>query len=116
MCETWRPITREEWDSLVSEQLEELAPGQRARLDRHRVQPWPAIVRRSDMYGDEQVWVIAERGGLVLYFDDVEWGWNWSGVDAGGRILWPGGSQCSLAGALGSDPDDADGAGSPASP
>jgi hypothetical protein len=110
MSHAWRPITREEWDELVSEQSVELAPGQRAMLDNHRVEPWLAILRRSDMYGDEQVWVIAEREDLVLYFDDVEWGWNWSGVDTGGCILRPGGSQGSLSDALDSVPDHADGA------
>jgi hypothetical protein len=39
---------------------------------------------------------IAERDGEALYFDDVEWGWNGSGVS----ILSPGGGQGELIGAL----------------
>jgi hypothetical protein len=100
MCETWRPITRNELDALVAEQVASLDSGQYANLEASRVEPWQAIIRRSSQYGDERVWVIAERCGQVLYFDDVEWGWNYSEVDREGRILRPGGRQGDLEGVL----------------
>jgi|SRR4051812_42006668 hypothetical protein len=99
---TWRPITRDEFDDLVAEQVAALDPGRRATLDRSRVEPRQAIIRRTEGAGDERVWVIAERQGQVLYFDDVEWGWNWSEVDREDRILRPGGGQGELMGMLGS--------------
>ena len=102
MGETWRPITRDEFDDLVAEQVAALDPGQRATLDTSRVEPRQAIIRRSEEAGDERVWVIAERQGQVLYFDDVEWGWNWSEVSREDRILRPGGGQGELRGVLGS--------------
>jgi hypothetical protein len=102
MGETWRPITRDEFDDLVAEQVAALDPGQRTALDTSRVEPRQAIIRRSEEAGDERVWVIAERQGQVLYFDDVEWGWNWSEVCREDRILRPGGGQGELWGVLGS--------------
>jgi hypothetical protein len=96
----WRPIRREEFDSLVAEQEMALDGSQRAMLDACRVEPWQAVIRRSEQGGDERVWVIAERQGQVLYFDDVEWGWNFSEIDEEGRILRPGGGQGELSGVL----------------
>lgn len=98
----WSPIRREEFDALLAEQEAELEPGQRALLDACRVDPWQAIIQRSSIAGDEKVWVIAERNGQVLYFDDVEWGWNSSEVDEEGRLLRPGGGQGELKDVLGS--------------
>ena len=98
----WRPIGRAELDSLVAEQEAALDRGQKAKLDACRVEPWQAVIRRSEQAGDERVWVIAERQGQVLYFDDVEWGWNFSEVNEEGRILRPGGRQGELSGVLGS--------------
>jgi hypothetical protein len=100
---TWRPISRSEFDSLVAEQEAGLDGRQKETLDECRVEPWQAVIRRSEMAGDERVWVIAERRGEVLYFDDVEWGWNFSAVSEKGRILRPGGRQGELAGVLGSE-------------
>jgi hypothetical protein len=99
----WRPIGRGEFDSLVAEQEAALDRGQKAMLDACRIEPWQAVIRRSEQAGDERVWVIAERQGQVLYFDDVEWGWNFSEVDEAGRILRPGGRQCELSGILESE-------------
>jgi hypothetical protein len=96
----WRPIGRKEFDSLVAEQEAALDWVQKAMLDACRVEPWQAVIRRSEQAGDETVWVIAEREGQVLYFDDVEWGWNFSEVDEEGRILRPGGRQNELSGVL----------------
>lgn len=98
----WRPIERGEFDSLVAEQEAALDCDQKAILDACRVEPWQAIIHRSEQAGDERVWVIAQRRGRVLYFDDVEWGWNCSEVDEEGRVLRPGGGQGELSGVLGS--------------
>jgi hypothetical protein len=96
MQPAWRPISRSEFDSLVAGQESALDKGQKEMLDTCRVEPWQAIIRRSEAAGDERVWVIAERQGEVLYFDDVEWGWNSSGVNKEGRLLRPGGGQGEL--------------------
>ena len=103
MHPAWRPISRSEFDSLVAEQEAAVDQGQKAMLDTCRVEPWQAIIRRSVETGDERVWVIAERQGEVHYFDDVEWGWNSSGVKKKGRLLRPGGGQGELRDVLGSE-------------
>jgi hypothetical protein len=103
MSGSWRPITRDEFDAIVADQLTSLDSGQYANLETFRVQPREAIIRRSSQCGDERVWVIAERHGQVLYFDDVEWGWNWSEVDREDRILRTGGGQGELRDVLGSE-------------
>ena len=89
MLPTWRPISQSKFDSLVAEQEAALDGGQKATVDECRVEPWQAVIRRSEEAGDERVWVIAERRGAVLDFDDVEWGWNFSAVNPEGRILRP---------------------------
>jgi hypothetical protein len=105
MSAEWRPITREEFDTIVSQQAAELTPSQREMLERYGVVPRQAIIRRSTEAGDEPVWIIAERDGQVLYYDDVEEGWNPSEVDKVGRILRPGGGQGRLRDVLGDNPD-----------
>jgi hypothetical protein len=46
------------------------------------------------------VLVVAQANDGVLYFDDVEFGFNISPVDQSGRILTPGGSQNTLKAAV----------------
>ncbi len=98
--DTWQPITDEEFSGLFAEQYDELDREEKDLFDRHRVGPWKAVIRRSEQAGDEPVFVVAEADGGVLYFDDVEYGFNISGVDNNGRITTPGGSQNTLKGAV----------------
>lgn len=97
---SWKPITAEEFHALYAEQYEELNEDEREWFNPFRVDFWRAIIRRSEQMGDEHVFVVAQLNSEVLYFDDVEYGFNVSEVDEFGRILTPGGSQDSLKGAL----------------
>jgi hypothetical protein len=97
---TWNAIRDAEFAALFDEQYTALTPAARARFERFRVPFWKAIIRRSEAAGDEAVVVIAQVGKGVLYFDDVEYGFNVSTVDDGGRVLQPGGSQATLAEAI----------------
>jgi hypothetical protein len=94
--ERWEPITESAFLELLDKQYGELNGDERIVFDRHRVLPWRATIRRSEDSGDEHVFVIARLEEAVLYFDDVEYGFNFSAVDAAGRVLTPGGSQASL--------------------
>jgi hypothetical protein len=94
--ETWKPITDEEFATLFEEQYGELDEKERRAFDRFRVEPWKATIRRSEIAGDELVFVVAEVGGRVLYYDDVEDGFNISPADEFGRILRSGGSSNTL--------------------
>ncbi len=93
---SWHPITDEEFSKLFDEQYSELNNGERSVFDRYRVPHWKALIRRSQEAGDEEVFVVAQAEDGVLYFDDVEYGFNISGIDNTGRILMPGGSQNTL--------------------
>lgn len=93
----WTPITDEEFNSLFDSQYAELSESEKVEFDLYRVRPWKAIIRRSEVAGDEEVFVVAELPmGAMLYFDDVEYGFNVSPVDTAGRISEPRGNQCTL--------------------
>ena len=97
---TWKAIRDEEFDELFQEQYRDLTPEARAVFERHRVPFWKATIRRSESAGDEKVFVVAQSGDGILYFDDVEYGFNILTVDDEGRVLQPGGSQATLAEAV----------------
>jgi hypothetical protein len=99
--DSWRPITEEQFSRLFSEQYAALDEDERKLFDRYRVDPWRAVIRRTERAGDEPVLVVAQANDGVLYFDDVEYGFNISPVDQSGRILTPGGSQNTLKEAVG---------------
>ena len=92
----WRIITDSEFAELFKTQYAELNEAQRNTFDQFRVPLWKATIRRSEIYGDESVFVVAQKDDGVLYFDDVEYGFNISIVDTTGKILQPGGSQNTL--------------------
>lgn len=97
---TWKAIREEEFDELLQEQYRELTPEARMLFERYRVPLWKATIRRSETAGDELVFVVAQSGDGILYFDDVEHGFNISTVDEEGRVLHPGGSQATLSEAI----------------
>ena len=72
----WHPITREDLDALIAEQLRECSPELRSVFERYRVTPFLAPVQRNGAV--ERVYVVARRGEEVLYYEDVEEGFNFS--------------------------------------
>src|SRR6266436_3119837 len=92
----WKPITEDEFSQLFDEHYNTLDHKEKHLFDRYWVRPWRAVIRRSKDAGDEPVFVAAQTASGVLYFDDVEGGFNISAVDEDGRILAPGGSRNSL--------------------
>ncbi|MBZ0150429.1 MAG: hypothetical protein K8J09_02780 [Planctomycetes bacterium] len=97
---TWKAIRDEEFDELFQEQYRDLTPEARAVFERYRVPFWKATIRRPESAGDEHVFVVAQSGDGILYFDDVEYGFNISTVDDEGTVLHPGASQATLAEAV----------------
>ena len=99
MC-AWQPITEEEFQLLFATQYSEMSPEERDAFDQEKVDPWLATIRRSEIAGDELVYVVWQREWKgekwVLYFDDVEYGFNMSPVDSAGRITYPTCSQLTL--------------------
>ncbi len=94
--DNWKPITDSEFDDLFSAEYAELDEAQRKIFEQFRIPFWKATIRRSEMYGDEVAFIVSQKDDGVLYFDDVEYGFNISTVDNEGKILDPGGSTYTL--------------------
>jgi len=96
----WVPISRSEFESLYQEQLRELSKAELAAFEKYQVPITECQLCRSAEMGYESVFVVARTENGVLYFDDVEHGFNVAFVDASDRILKPGGSQYRLSEAV----------------
>lgn len=96
----WQPLSLDEFEAMYCQQQAELQPDLLGALLRFRVPVCRATIRRSAEAGDESVFVVAKTKYGVLYYDDVENGFNFSPVDADDRLLRPGGSQMDLSDAV----------------
>jgi hypothetical protein len=81
----WKPISREEIEKLIAEELSECSPEQqelfnsiKVDLKKWQLEPW----------GNEGggFWVVAKTPGQVLWYNDIEDGFNWSSCAAEGVI------------------------------
>ena len=81
----WCPATIKQVNKIVTEDLLSCDPEQVSAFRRYAVQPHLAPIVR---YGKtEEVVVVARKGDEVIYWEDVEEGFNVSPVGADGRIL-----------------------------
>ena len=82
---TWKPIARSKLEQLINKELGDCEPEQQQVFEKHRVPLRKAPIVR---YGKiEYVFVVARNGDEVMYYEDVEGGFNFSPVDAKGHIL-----------------------------
>ncbi|HEU6441341.1 MAG TPA: hypothetical protein VFF38_03185 [Microvirga sp.] len=93
---SWKPISEEEFSELFKSQYAQLDAQARRLIEPYLRPFWRASIKRSEEMGDEHVFVVAQKQNGILYYDDVEDGFNISTVDENGRILTPGGSQATL--------------------
>jgi hypothetical protein len=72
---TWEPITLTELESLLSRDLAACSESQRDFFARVRVQP---VKWRLSPWGDEGggFWAVAVHGDRVLWYNDIEGGFN----------------------------------------
>jgi hypothetical protein len=96
--DTWRPVTVEELDALVVEELAFCSPEQHQLFERCKVTPYPVAIDRQGK--TETVFVVAKAGNTVLYYEDVEEGFNVSPLSHDGSIAAPGYEQWELCHAL----------------
>ena len=82
----WKPITREKLFALISEELAECPDPVADTFRRFRVEPFHAPITRHGRDTD-QVFVVARRGNEVMYYEDIEEGWNFSPISDDGRVL-----------------------------
>ena len=83
--DTWEPISEGELVELVEHQLKECPPKLAALFEAHRVPPFRAPITRNGQV--ESVFVVARKGSEVMYFEDVEDGFNFSPLSPDGQIL-----------------------------
>jgi hypothetical protein len=96
----WQPISDAEFKELFSGEYLQLSEDERRAFEKVRVPFSKATVRRSDAYGDEDVFVVARTRLVVLYYDDVEGGFASSPVDQTNKLLNPSGNVGSLRDAI----------------
>lgn len=92
VLDTWRPITADELQSLIDEQLLECTDAQRKLFEHYRVPLCSAPIERNGQL--ESVFIVAQRDNEVMYYEDFEEGFNFSPLTADG--LPPGGNGSQL--------------------
>jgi hypothetical protein len=81
----WQPATIEEVQQIVVRDLKDCDAEQLAAFEKYRVEPFSAPIVR---YGQtERVVVVARNGDQVIYYEDVEDGFNVSPISPDGRVL-----------------------------
>jgi len=96
--DTWRPATVEEVVRIVNQDLEVCDAKQVTTFKKYRIEPYVARIVRCG--SDESVIVVARRGNEVIYWEDVEAGFNISPIGPNEQILEHGCNQNLLAFAL----------------
>ena len=94
----WQPIALDELAHLVQRQLAECEPAQREAFRQLQIPPRAMPIVRGGKV--ESVFAVAERGNEVLYYEDVEEGFNISSLDTSGAVAKPGYEQWDLKHAL----------------
>lgn len=80
----WKHTTEEELNKIIAEDLKECTAGQIALFDKVKVRPRTTPIVR---YGKlEKVFVVAESEGEVIYYEDIDEGFNISPLTGDGKI------------------------------
>jgi hypothetical protein len=81
----WKPATIERVSEIVAKDLNDCDVEQLAAFNKYRVEPFSASIVR---YGQtESVVIVARNGDQVIYYEDVEDGFNVSPISSDGRVL-----------------------------
>jgi hypothetical protein len=96
--DTWQPIGAEELGGLLAAQFADCSADQKLLFERYRVSPYLVPITRLGK--TEAVFVVAIAGEAVLYYEDVEEGFNISRLSPSGAIATSGFEQRELRHAL----------------
>ena len=96
--ESWSPATEKDVSSIVERDLSGCPAELLAFFTEVRVPLRAVPIARSGEI--ESVYVVAERDGMVIYYEDVEEGFNLSRLGDDGGIASPGWEQWDLCQAL----------------
>lgn len=91
--ESWVPATQAEVERQLAAELASIHPAHRDRFESIRV---PVRAMAIDSHPGERVLVVAEHEGAVIYWSDVEGGWERDLVTESGAIPTRGSSQLEL--------------------
>src|SRR5688500_17140003 len=97
--DTWQPISAAELDAILAAQIGDCSPEQQELSERCKVTPYLVPINR--LGNAEAAFVVARVRDLVLYYEDVEEGFNISTLSPDGSIATPGYEQWELGHALG---------------
>ena len=90
----WEPISLTELEALVAEHLRFCTPLQRESFARWRVPLYQVPIRRFGVL--ESVWVVAELPSGLLYYEDVEEGFEIGALGSDGALIEAGCHQYEL--------------------
>lgn len=96
--QTWQPISVSELEALIASQLLACTPAQQAAFATYRVAMYHVPFQRPTAL--ERVLVVAELPSGMLYYEDVEEGFEVGAMDAAGGIQDHGCNQLKLTHAL----------------
>jgi hypothetical protein len=91
---SWTPINKPELEQIIKVQLEELNSEESTFINRIRCQLQEAKIKRFGKI--ENVFVVARTKDLIVFYDDVEEGFEVSTVDDSGVISEYGFNQFTL--------------------
>ncbi len=90
---SWTPPTKGDVELLFAREIAELAPSHRARFEAIAVPLRPVPVFDSP---GESVYVVAEHQGRIIYWSDIEEGWECEMPNGSGGIDHRGSNQFEL--------------------
>ena len=96
--DTCQSLTQKELESLIATQLLDCSPEERQHFEFCKVGPRLTAITRAGCI--EGVFVVAHFRDLVMYYEDVEGGFNISSLSSDGAIATPGFEQWELGHAL----------------
>jgi len=96
--DTWQAITLKELEALIAAQLADCSVEQKQLFEGCKVAPRLVPIERNGNV--ENVFVVAQIRDFVLYYEDVEDGFNISSLSGDGAIASPGYEEWELRHAL----------------
>jgi len=82
---TWQPATIQEVEKIIEEDAISFDEEQAKAWGKYKVVPYRASISRHDEI--ESVVVVARKDDHVIYWEDIEEGFNTSPIDSAGTIL-----------------------------
>jgi hypothetical protein len=80
----WNPITRKELTTLLASEEARLDEESANLFKQIRVIPYAVPIHRGSKI--ESVFVVAKKGQNILFYEDVEEGFEWSSLNSSGQI------------------------------